>query len=165
MSRCTATSVRRTWVVLAMILASRPGATAASPHVVTGGVGLIRLEKRTPVPLSKTSVVGRLEAGLRVGTRTAARIRIEGFRADGLNLFGALVADVDLGKHVGLSGFAGVSFGASSGIGNHFGAGGFARWFVNPAVALRADAFVSVALRNDFGGLGVGLVAGAEWRL
>lgn len=152
-------------LALTTVVALRPvAAEARRGVVVVGGVGAIHLEKRTPLALSTTSAVARLEAGVRLGEHTAARGRLEGFRADGLNLFAALVVDVDLGRHLGLSAFSGLSFGSRSGAGNNVGAGGFARWPVAPALALRADAYVSAALRNDFGGVGLGVVAGAEWR-
>jgi hypothetical protein len=136
----------------------------AERNVVTASSGLIRLEKRTPLELSTTSALVRIEAGRRLGNRTSARIRVGGFRADGLNLFVALVAEIDLSDHLGLNGFAGLSAGADSGLGNNAGIGGFARWFATDTVAIRGDAFASLAMRNDFGGLGFGLLVGTEWR-
>lgn len=139
-------------------------AAHAEPLVITAGVGVIRLEKRTPVELSATSALARVEGGIRLGPRSAARLRLEGFRADGVNLFAALVVDLDLTDHLGVIGFAGISIGERSGFGNNFGVGGFGRYFVRPTFALRVDLFLSVALRNDFGGVGAGAVVGVEYR-
>jgi hypothetical protein len=131
---------------------------------VGAGVGAIRVGGRTPAAVSATTAVVRGEAGGRLGPRTAARLRVEGYRVDGLNLFAALVIDVELGARGGLSGFAGVSRAAASGPGSYLGGGGFVRWPVRADVALRVDGFVAAALRNDLATWGLGAVLGVEWR-
>lgn len=152
-------------IALLGLLASVTPATAAAERIEAGAaVGAIRLDKRTPVELKTRSGLVRLEGGLRLTPRTAARLRLEGFRADGPNLIAALVAEVDLFRHAGAQGWAGLSAGGRSGLGSSTGVGLFARTFLRERYAVRADAFLSLAMRNDFGGSGLGVVFGLEWR-
>lgn len=162
-----ATTTSRRVVVAAALgsaLAASAGVASGSP-VVSAGVGAIRVGGRTPEAVSSTSVLVRGEAGWRLGPRTAGRLRLEGYRVDGLNLFAALAVDVELGARGGLSGFAGVSRAAASGPGSYLGGGGFVRWSLRAdGLALRADGFAAAASRNDLRTWGLGLVVGVEWR-
>ncbi len=146
----------------AVLTTTRPAAADGESVVV--GLGGIHLRKQIPARLVANSLVGRVEGGWRLGPRTAGRLRLEGFRADGLNLFAALVVDVELGAGLGLSGFSGFSVGSRSGIGSNLGVGGFARWSIARCWSARVDGYLTSALRNDFSGFGVGAIVGAQWR-
>lgn len=150
--------------LVGLLLMAAPALAGAEPLEAQIAAGAIRLDKRIPVELATTSGLVRVEGGVRLTPRTAARLRLEGFRADGPNAIAALVAEVDLFENAGAQGWAGLSAGGRSGLGNSTGLGLFARYAPYPHYALRADAFLSLAMRNDFGGSGLGLVVGVEWR-
>ena len=132
--------------------------------VAGASVGAIHLDKITPLPLDTTSALVKLEVGRQLTGATTAKLRVEGFRADGINVSIALVAEVHPWRWAGFFAAAGASIGQRSHLGNILSAGVFGRAAVRPGVYVRADLFGSAALRNDFGGTGVGLTLGAEYR-
>lgn len=155
---------RGAWVACALAIGATLPVAADAEEVVVIGAGPVHLRKRTPRVLEDTTAMARIEAGYRVHPRGVARVRIEGLTAEGINLFCDLVAELQLGRSYGVQGFSGVSFSDASGAGSHTGVGAFVRHELDPAVALRVDAFAAGVIRTDFSGVGVGLVGGVEWR-
>lgn len=142
---------------------------AAEPNdahrlVAGGAAGAIRLDKITPLELNTTSALVKLEGGRQLTAATTVKLRVEGFRADGVNVTIAIAGEIHPWRFGGFTASAGASIGQRSDLGNIISAGAFGRFEVRDGVFARADLFGSAALRNDFGGTGFGLTAGVEYR-
>lgn len=120
------------------------------------------LDKQAALPVTGLSGAAELSIGVRLHPRSLAKVKVLGFRANGINTVLALTGELDLiGNYAGVTGSAGFSLGADGRGGNYAGVGMFARIPLGH-FALRLDAVANTVSRTDFLGYGLQTTAGFE---
>jgi hypothetical protein len=139
-----------------------PSASAGSP-VLGVGAGAVQLTTISAKEHGGMQPLLRLDGGLRMSARSTARLRVEGFQADGLNLSFSLVAEWQTWDHLGMYAAAGLSHSNETRWGNNVVFGAFARLFPKAQFSPRIDAFAAVAVRNDFLSVTMGSTLGVDY--
>ena len=154
----------------ACLLAVPQGASAQSPEpeigkgVVGLGAGAAHMTTVAADAHDGIQPWGRADIGWGLTDKTVARFRVEGYRADGLNLTFSLVAEWQAWKHFGFYAAAGLSYGRDTRVGSNTVLGAFARFLPDRRLSPRIDAFGAAAIRNDFLSVGAGLTLGLDIR-
>jgi len=138
-------------------------ASAGEPVIGVGG-GMVHLTNIATKSKDGFQPLLRVDAGWGLSTNTTAKLRVEGFEADGINLTFSLVAKWQTWKYLGLFAAAGLSHGGDTRWGNNTVFGFFVRLFPEHRVSVQVDAFGWAAVRNDFLSLGVGSTLGVNYR-
>jgi hypothetical protein len=154
----------------AMALACPEVAAAAPPQegprkgVVGVGAGIVHLTNIAADAHDGVQPWVRGDIGWMLSEKTNARFRIEGYRADGLNLTFSLVAEWQTWRNFGFYAASGLSYGRDTRVGNNTVLGSFARFLPDHRLSPRIDVFGAAAIRNDFLSIGAGLTLGLDVR-
>ncbi len=151
-------------LIVVALLAGAGVASAAEPVTVGAGAAAVTLDMQPPRAVESTTGLVWVDAGVRLTSVSAARVRLEFFPLeDQLTKAVTLGVDLDRWRGLGLLGGAGVSGVELGRVGGVLTFGTRYRVGLGRSLDGRAELVGGFEQRSDFRGLPLGLGVGLEW--